>query len=109
MLVVSRSAPDLPEGVIACASIEEAIEHARAAGEDELFVAGGGEIYRQTMGLADTLHVTEVDLQIEGDAHFPEIDLELWREVERDVREPDEANRVPYAFVRYERKRRERA
>jgi len=114
MLVLSRSAPDLPEEVTVCSTILEVLDKAqeRRTPEDgapdvearELFIAGGAEIYRQTMDLADTLYVTEIDLQIEGDAHFPEIDLGVWSEVSREPQTLDEKNRIPYTFVRYERK-----
>ena len=59
-------------------------------------VAGGGEIYAQTIGLAERLYITEVDLAPDGDARFPPIDQALWREVsqrEKGERGPrDEAN-----------------
>jgi len=103
MLVVSRSEPELPEEIQVCGSIEDAIEFARNADEEELFIAGGAEIYRQTIDLADCLYVTEVDLEIEGDALFPEISPGLWRETGREAGEVDEKNRFPHAFVDYKR------
>jgi dihydrofolate reductase len=85
-------------------SIGEALEIARAHGTDEIFVGGGGEIYAQTIGLADRLYITEVELAPEGDALFPAIDPALWREAAREsgVRGPrDDAD---FAFVDYERR-----
>ena len=67
-------------------------------------IAGGGELYAQTIALADRLAITEVALAPEGDAVFPRIDPAQWREVFREagVRGPrDEAN---FAFVDYERR-----
>jgi dihydrofolate reductase len=71
---------------------------------DCVYVIGGAEIYRQTIELADSLDITEVDLDIEGDAFFPEIREALWQ--------PDagpslrsEASGLNYRFVSYRRKR----
>ncbi|HEX6864402.1 MAG TPA: dihydrofolate reductase, partial [Thermoanaerobaculia bacterium] len=55
MLVVSRQEGYSPEGVRVARSVQEALDLARAGGETELFVAGGAEIYRQTLPVADRL------------------------------------------------------
>lgn len=92
-VVVSRN-PDLEiEGVEMAPSLEMALE---IAGGDDVFVVGGGEIYRQAMDVADVLEITEVDAEPEGDTFFPEIDPNVWREV---ARTPGDG----FAFVRYER------
>jgi dihydrofolate reductase len=92
-VVVSRN-PDLEiEGVEMAPSLGMALE---IAGGDDVFVVGGGEIYRQAMGVADVLEITEVDAEPEGDTFFPEIDPNVWREV---ARTPGDG----FAFVRYER------
>jgi dihydrofolate reductase len=72
-------------------------------GADAVVIAGGGELYAQTIALADRLAITEVALAPKGDAVFPRIDPNAWREVRREpgVRGPrDEAD---FAFVDYER------
>ncbi len=53
---------------------------ARERGADEICVIGGGDIYRQTIGLADRIYLTRVDAEPPGDAHFPELDRNRWRE-----------------------------
>ena len=72
-------------------SIEEAIVQARTArgslAKNIIYVAGGGEIYAQTMDLASALDITEVKLSPEGTVHFPEIDTDRWLEVRREVHE----------------------
>ena len=115
MIVLSRSELDLPEEVAVCSSdprgssrecrTPKRCRGGRRSMRSQLFIAGGAEIYRQTIDLADTMYVTEIDLQIEGDAHFPEIDLSVWSEVAREPQTMDDKNRIPYTFVRYERKR----
>ncbi len=62
----------------------------------EIVVIGGGQIYNQTMDIADTLYITHVHEQVNGDAFFPEIDLNTWHETERDERDN-------LAFVTYKK------
>ena len=75
-------------------------------GADAVVIAGGGELYAQTIALADRLAITEVALAPEGDAVFPPIEPAEWREVRREpgVRGPrDEAD---FCFVDYQRRMR---
>jgi len=106
-IVVTRDEGFAPEGVDVARDIESALRlaeaRARELGAEEIIVAGGGEIYAQTLARAGRLYITEVALAPEGDAHFPPIDPALWREISREpgVRGPrDEAD---FAFVEYRR------
>lgn len=80
-IVVTRN-PDfiVPEGVIAAFSLEQAAGKYRDTAE-EVFVIGGGEIYRQAVPLADKLYLTRIQAAPQGDTHFPEIDTDQWRMV----------------------------
>lgn len=75
--------------------------------ESEVFVAGGGEIYRQIMSLHYTrrIYLTRIYANFEGDSFFPDIDTEKWELIEREEHEPDEKNPYPYAFLIYKRKK----
>ena len=53
-------------------SVIEAIEKAKEFDREEIFIIGGAEIYKETLPLVDRLYVTKVDLDVEGDAFFPE-------------------------------------
>ena len=82
-----------------------AAEAGNRLGADEIAVVGGGEIYRQTLDRAAKIELTEVDLEPEGDAFYPKLDPQVWRETHR---EPHRANveagdEADYAFVTYER------
>lgn len=104
-VVVTRNADYAPPGVIVASSLEAAIA---ACGDDaEIFVIGGAELYRQAIALADRIYLTEIDADIDGDAHFTELDRMLWQETGRVSHAPDEKNLHPYQFVVYDRKRRE--
>lgn len=72
--------------------------------ERNIFIIGGGEIYRQTMPLADRLYITEVHAVVkDADTFFPEIDRTVWKEVSRSETCTDTASGLGYEFVIYER------
>jgi dihydrofolate reductase len=71
---------------------------------DEIIIAGGGEIYAQTIDGADRLHLTEVDLAPEGDVRFPAIDPAIWREEKREQGVRIERDEAEFAFVDYVRR-----
>ncbi|MEZ4720539.1 MAG: dihydrofolate reductase [Flavobacteriales bacterium] len=77
-LVITRNADFTEEGIFAFDSINKAIDHARNHNETELFIIGGGEIYRQCIERADRIYLTQVEAKIEGDTHFPELDQRDW-------------------------------
>ncbi len=102
-IVVSRNANY--EGCLMVRSIEEGLKAAEESGEEELFVIGGGEIYRQTIDLADRLYISHVDAQYpEADAHFPFFEKRLWEEVELAKHEIDERHEHVFRIVQYNRK-----
>lgn len=100
MVVISRQQLSLPEGVELAASLEEAIQ--RHAGEDELFVIGGAQIYALAMPMADRILLTEVGLEPVGDATMPLPDPACWQEITRD--EAVSADGIAHAFVEYRRR-----
>ena len=79
ILVLSRRPDlDLPEGVEQAPSFESALTRARGRGEEELFVAGGAEVYRVALPVADRLYLTRVDHAVDGDTKFPEWRPDDW-------------------------------
>ncbi len=108
-IVVTRDGAFSPAGALVVPSLEAALalaaERARAMGADAIIVAGGGEIYAQTLHRASRLHITEVALEAEGDVRFPPIDRSIWREVTRQRGERGPRDEADFEFVDYERKR----
>ncbi|MSS71639.1 MAG: dihydrofolate reductase [Candidatus Latescibacteria bacterium] len=94
-IVVSRSLPVETKGVDVCRTLDEAIEKARSYGKD-ILIAGGAEIYRQALPLADKLDLSYVKKDYDGDTYFPEFDEREW-EVVREEDHPD------FVFVEYRR------
>jgi dihydrofolate reductase len=100
-VVVSRNVHYSPTGVILARSLEAAIS--ACGDETEIFVIGGAELYRQAINLADRIYLTEIEADIQGDAHFTELDGKLWQETGRISHAPDEKNLYCYHFVVYDR------
>lgn len=84
-IVITRNTDFVAEGADVVPSLDAAIavanREAQAAGVDEICVIGGGEIYRQSIGMADILHVTEVQAEVDGDTRFPDIDAQVFEKV----------------------------
>lgn len=78
--------------------IQEYIEN-----EEEAFVIGGAIIYNLLMPYVKKMYVTEIDKEFDGDAFFPKIDKEIWKEISREKGPEDEENKVTYEYVTYER------
>lgn len=100
-VVVSRNPALKIEGCIVTNSLHDAI--AACTGEDEIFVVGGADLYAQALPLIDTLYVTEIQQDIDGDAHFPLLGKSEWHEVTREKRSQIEPQPLNYHFVTYQR------
>ena len=77
-----------------------------AAGAGEIFIIGGGSLYRQTMEYAHRIYLTRIHADVEpADTFFPEIDPVCWAEVLRSICYHDEASGFDYTFLVYERRK----
>ncbi len=103
-IVISRQQDLSIEGCIVVHSLAEAIALGEKYGQKELFILGGGQIYREAMQHADRIYLTEVHETFEGDTFFPEISENEWVEVSREDHQKDEKNPHDYSFVLLERK-----
>jgi dihydrofolate reductase len=101
MVVVTHQEGYAAEGVRVVRSIDEALALGR--GDDEVFVAGGTEIYRQTLPVADRIHLTLIEEDFPGDAYFPEFDPAEWRLVEREDHGPTEDVPFSWSFQVFDR------
>ncbi len=95
-------------GAIVAGSLTEAlrlandIEQGRTDENNESFVIGGADIFRDALPLCDRLYITEIRRNYEGDVYFPEFDREEWREITRE-RHTDESG-LEYHFVVLDRR-----
>ncbi len=93
----------VPSEVIVVNNLEDALDAART--DAQPFIIGGGQIYKQSMHLADKLEITRVHSTFDGaDTHFPEIDSSKWKEVSRITHDADENHDYAYSFITYERR-----
>ncbi len=100
-IVITRDTGYIAEGCLVAHSLEEAV---RAAGEAaEVMVIGGAQLYRQALPLADTLYLTLVHAEIQGDTRFPAWQPGEWRETARVDHEADDRNPHAYSFITLER------
>lgn len=100
-VIITRNASYAPQGCVVVDSLPAAL--ATAASDSEVFVFGGGEIFREALPLVKRIYLTRVHCQIEGDTHFPELNPAEWREVERQDFKSDEKNEYDYSFVTLDR------
>jgi len=82
-------------------SIEDALQ--LLSGEEEVFIAGGGEIYRLALPYATRLYLTVVHAAVDGDTRFPDLNLDEWKLAENVRHEADDRHAIPFSFVLYER------
>jgi dihydrofolate reductase len=97
---------DDPSECIDCSvtaySIEDALS--KCGKEEEIFIIGGGSIYRQFMPIADRLYITHIHKSAPADTYFPVIDKEEWEAVENEDGNPDENNGIPFTYITYIRR-----
>jgi dihydrofolate reductase len=90
------------ENAVTAYSIDDAL--AKCEKEEEIFIIGGGSIYRQFMPLADRLYITHVHKKTPADIYFPEIDRKTWKVIEKEEFKAGDKSEIPYTYVIYERK-----
>ncbi len=100
-IVVTRQVGyDAGEALVAH-GIDEAIR--LADGDDEAFIIGGEEVYRQALRMVDRIHLTQVHAEIHGDAVFPNLQFDDWQLVEQSRHPADEQNEYEHTFLVYDR------
>ena len=102
-IVVTRNAAFQAPGCTVVPSLEAAW---RAAGDaDEVCVIGGSSLFEETLPMADVIHLTEVEADIQGDTYFPEFDRGEWREKEIARQSADARHAYPIRILELTRKR----
>lgn len=102
-IVVTRQSGYVAEGCTVVATIEAGIELAKQAGETELFVIGGGDIYKHAIHLANRVYLTRIYHSFDATVHFPAMDEAEWKVVHEDKRAADERHAFDYTFYTFDR------
>lgn len=103
-LVISRNESLTIDGVTVLHSLEEAVQKAEELDDEEVFVIGGGQIYKQALPLADRVYLTRVHARFpDADAHFPELDPTEWKLTETQEHEADDRHKYAMTFQVFDR------
>jgi len=98
-IVITRNPNWQAEGAIRVSSLPEAYKEAEKANTKEIFVIGGGEIYKLAMETADRIYITRVHAQFkDADAFFPGIDEKKWKLTSHHDFETDDKHAYSYSF-----------
>jgi dihydrofolate reductase len=102
-VIITRQKDFESEGCIVAQDIEKAI--AVCPIEKDVYIIGGGEIYKQSIHIADQLDITRVHHSFDADVYFPEIDPEIWKLVTETFNPKDEKHLFDYTFQTFVRKK----
>ena len=102
-VIITRQKDFKYEGCVVAQDLEKAI--AICPKNEDLFIIGGGEIYAQSIHLADQLDITRVHHSFDADVYFPEIDPEVWELTSETFNPKDEKHLFDYTFQKYTRKK----
>lgn len=98
-IIVTHDPAYAQEGCLIAHSLEEAVK--LSEGDDQAFFVGGSSLYEQALPLVERLYITEINADYKGDAHFPEFNRAVWREVSRNPQVTEAG--LAFDYVVYER------
>jgi len=98
-IVISRKENwDHPKNVKVAKSIQDGLKLAEETDAREVFIIGGGEIFKQSIQLADKIYMTRVHTTLDGDTFFPEIRKSQWKLIKNQDFSADKKHAYPYSF-----------
>lgn len=103
--IVITTNPDWKaDNVWVATNLDDALQQAATTNCKEIFIIGGGEIYRQSMATADRIYITRIHAVLDGDTFFPAIDEQVW-ELKKNIDFPaDEKHAYAYSFQTWEKR-----
>ncbi|MEO9869122.1 dihydrofolate reductase [Ekhidna sp.] len=103
-IVVTRQSNYKADGAEVISSVDKGLEIARKNNESEVFIIGGGEIYRIGLAMVDRIYLTEINGDFDGEVTFPEFDKSIWEEESRVHHHADDRHKYSFDFVVYSKK-----
>ena len=102
-IVITRKENYEAQGAFVFNNIKDGISFAKERNETELFIIGGGQIYKSALsqGLVDKMYITQVHASPEGDVFFPEVNWSNWQLIEEKMEEADGKNMFDMTFKTY--------
>ncbi|WP_226530521.1 dihydrofolate reductase [Metabacillus niabensis] len=101
-IIVTRDSTYSQEGCTILHSIDEILELSSRS-DEELFVIGGAEIFKEILPVSDRLYITEIDDEFEGDTYFPDRKETEWKKISVEKGTKDAKNPYDFEFVVYEK------
>lgn len=103
-IAITRQADYSHEGLIVTASLQEALDAAKAFDTNEVFITGGSEIFAQALSsLVQRIYLTRVHASVDGDTFFPVLAKEQWKLVSSDLHPADEKHAYAFTFEVWEK------
>ncbi len=102
IIITRQKEYQVPEGCLVATSIKEALQ--LCPQNEEVFIIGGGEIYKQSIALADKIELTRVHTEVEADTFFPKIDQNNWKILEEEYHPKDEKHKFDFTYLTYLKK-----
>lgn len=106
-IVITRNQQFFASGIVSALSLDEAIEIGKSDADSrdvsEIAIIGGSQIYNEAIDIADRLEITEVHASPRGDATFPKIETNVWREINRKKGTRSSIDDYDFSFVTYVR------
>lgn len=103
-LIITRQDDYYASGAQVCHTLQEALDTSMNNDEQEVFIIGGGEIYRMGLEVTDRIYLTEINGSFEGSVTFPEFPKDHWEEVSRVHHSKDDRHNFSFDFVIYQKK-----
>lgn len=100
-IVVTTQKDYKAPGCIIVHTLKEAIQ--KAENDPQPYVIGGGKIYEQALPISDTLELTQIHAEVEGDTYFPEVDTGKWQIVAKESHPADDQHEYAFDFLTYQR------
>lgn len=104
IILTRQESLELPEEVMTVSNLETVLKWSEENPEEEIFIIGGGNLYKQALPYADRLYITEINEDFDGDTFFPAFDQEEWEIVDETIGERDINNPYDFKFITYERR-----
>lgn len=103
-IVLTRSKRDFPEGVEVIHKIDDIFQYVKENQDEEIFIIGGGELFKLMLPHVDKMYITEIDEEFAGDVYFPFFEEAEWKLISKKKGPKDERNPHDYYHLVYERK-----
>lgn len=104
-IIITRNRDYTRRDCIVFHTLDDFFTYCEREPQEEYFVIGGAEIFKQLLSEADRLYITEIHELFDGDTFFPELDLNRWQLVSREKGLKDEKNPYDYEFTIYDREK----